>query len=196
MRQDKYCKVALPVWGAAVGGAGAGLGVGLGHKDSDAGEIGGSTAGGMLLGGLLGYFAGQYLCEEAPPPPPAPAVAAPPAPPARGTKIAEIPGPNFDFDKATLTPAGRQLVAAAALTLKQNPSVRVSVDGHTDSIGSEAYNQKLSERRARTVADALVDEGIARDRLHVQGFGKSRPVADNKTAEGRARNRRVEIVVE
>jgi len=197
MRRDKYCKVALPVWGAALGGAGAGLGVGLGHDDADAAEIGGAAAGGMLLGGLLGFAAGQALCEEEAPPP-APAVAAPPAPapPARGTKIAEIPGPNFAFDKATLTPAGRELVAAAAGILKQNPSTRVSVDGHTDSIGSDAYNQRLSERRARAVADALVADGIARSRLHVQGFGESKPVADNATAEGRAKNRRVEIVVE
>ncbi len=198
MRQDKHCKVAMPIWGASLGGAGAGLGVGLGHNDADAAEIGGSTVGGVLLGGLAGYLAGQYFCEEAPPPPPTPAAAtpSPPPPPARGTKLAELTGPNFDFNKSTLTREGRELVANAARTLKANPSVRVSVDGYTDSIGSDAYNRRLSERRAKTVADALVADGVARDRLHVQGFGKSHPVADNKTAEGRARNRRVEIVVE
>jgi outer membrane protein OmpA-like peptidoglycan-associated protein len=195
MRHDKYCKWALPAWGAVAGGVGAGLGVGEGKNDPSDGEIAGAAVGGTLLGGLLGFVAGHYICEEPEaPPPPAPAAA--PPPPARGTKIAELTGPNFAFDKSTLTPAGRKIVADAARTLKENPSVHVSVDGHTDSIGSDAYNQKLSERRARTVADALVEDGVDRSRLDVRGFGKKNPVADNKTAEGRARNRRVEIVVE
>jgi len=139
----------------------------------------------------LGVLAGHYICkaEEIPPPPP-------PAPPAKGTKIAEIMGPNFDFDKATLTAEGKQRVDNAAKVLKDNPSIKVSVDGHTDSIGSDKYNQGLSERRAQAVANELVSQGIAKSRLHVQGFGKRKPVADNKTAAGRARNRRVEIVVE
>jgi outer membrane protein OmpA-like peptidoglycan-associated protein len=196
MRHDKYCKWGMPAWGAVAGGTGAGLGVGLGDRDASDGEIAGAAVGGTLVGGLLGFLAGQYICEEpeAAPPPPAP-VAAPP-PPARGTKIAELTGPNFAFNKATLTPGGRRVVADAARTLKGNPSVHVSVDGHTDSVGSEAYNQKLSERRARAVADALVEDGVDRSRLDVRGFGKTKPIADNKTAEGRARNRRVEIVVE
>jgi len=197
MRHDKYCKWALPDWGAIAGGAGVGLGVSQGSDHASDGEIAGAAAGGTLAGGLLGFLAGQYLCEEpeTPPPPPAAAPASPP-PPARGTKIAEIPGPNFAFDKSNLTPAGKRLVDEAARVLKDNPSVHVSVDGYTDSIGSDAYNQRLSERRAETVAAALVEDGIDRSRLDVRGFGKSKPIADNRTPEGRARNRRVEIVVE
>ena len=194
IRKDQYCRWGLPAWGAAMGAAGAGFGVGKGADDPSNGEIAGATVGGALAGGLIGALVGYYVCEpaEAPPPP----VAAPPPPPARGTKLATLIGPNFAFNKWNLTPAGKEKVAEAARILKDNPSVRVSVDGHTDSIGSARYNQRLSERRARTVADALVEDGVSAKRLDVRGFGKSKPIADNATEEGRARNRRVEIVVE
>jgi len=197
MRKDKYCKWGFPAWGAVAGGVGAGLGVSEGADDPDDAAIAGAAVGGTVVGGLLGYLVGHYVCEpeEAPPPPPV-AAPPPPPPPARGTKIAEILGPNFEFDKSRLTAEGRRLVADAARTLKENPSVHVSVDGHTDSIGTETYNQRLSERRARTVAEALTEEGISASRLSVHGFGESKPVADNRTAAGRARNRRVEIVVD
>src|SRR5438034_5071819 len=84
MRRDRYCKYALPAWGAALGGAGAGLGVSQGSDHASAPEIGGAAAGGILAGGLLGALAGHYFCEEAPvePPPPPPAPP-PPPPPAR-----------------------------------------------------------------------------------------------------------------
>jgi outer membrane protein OmpA-like peptidoglycan-associated protein len=197
MRHDKYCKWGLPAWGAVAGGTGAGLAVSEGTDDPDNGAIAGAAVGGTIVGGLIGFLVGHYVCEpEEAPPPPVAAPPPPPPPPARGTKIAEIPGPNFEFDRAKLTAGGRRIVAEAARVLKDNPSIRVSVDGYTDSIGSDAYNQRLSERRARTVADALVDEGISPSRLDVRGYGESKPVADNKTAEGRARNRRVEIVVD
>ena len=71
----------------------------------------------------------------------------------------------------------------------------MSVDGHTDSIGSDAYNQKLSVRRAQAVADYLEKGGIAASRMTVKGFGESQPVASNDTAEGRAENRRVELKI-
>jgi OOP family OmpA-OmpF porin len=116
--------------------------------------------------------------------------------PASGTKLAEITGPGFEPGKARLTDAGRMQVDEVARVLQEHPELRVSVDGHTDSAGSETYNQSLSQRRARAVANRLTEQGIAGDRLSVRGFGESRPVADNKSAEGRSRNRRVEIVVE
>jgi OOP family OmpA-OmpF porin len=80
--------------------------------------------------------------------------------------------------------------------LKDNPTIHVEVGGHTDSIGSDAYNQKLSERRAQTVATELEHDGISASRLTVRGYGERKPEADNKTAEGRARNRRVELIVD
>jgi OOP family OmpA-OmpF porin len=196
MRKDKYCRWGLPAWGAVAGGTGAGLGVSLGSDHASDGEIAGAAVGGTLAGGLLGALVGHYVCEPEEAPTPPVAAPPPPPPPVHGTKIATIPGPNFAFDKSNLNPAGKQKVAEAARIVKDNPSIRVSVDGYTDSIGTEAYNLRLSERRARTVAEALVAEGVERSRLDVRGHGKSNPVADNRTAEGRAENRRVEIVVE
>lgn len=83
---------------------------------------------------------------------------------------------------------------AEALT-QQDPDSKMVVEGHTDSQGGDSYNQDLSQRRAQTVRDYLVSRGIAADRVRSQGFGSSRSVADNKSTEGRANNRRVEIVV-
>jgi OOP family OmpA-OmpF porin len=81
-----------------------------------------------------------------------------------------------------------------ARSLLDWPEVRVEVAGHTDSIGTEEYNEDLSYRRARAVKDYLVSEGVAADRMDVRGFGESRPIADNASEDGRAKNRRVELV--
>jgi OOP family OmpA-OmpF porin len=142
---------------------------------------------------LVGLLAAHLLCEEARPPPAPPP---PPPPPARGTKIAEIPGANFEFNKANLTAEGKVKISEAVAIMKQHPTLRVSVEGHTDSIGGDAYNMRLSERRAQTVADFMAENGVSRSRMDVKGFGKTRPIADNSTAAGRARNRRVEIIAE
>ena len=77
--------------------------------------------------------------------------------------------------------------------MQQNPNMRVEVQGHTDHVGTTEYNQKLSERRADTVMQYLIDKGIAADRLTAVGYGENYPTADNKTKEGRARNRRVQL---
>jgi OOP family OmpA-OmpF porin len=101
----------------------------------------------------------------------------------------------FDFDKATLKPEGRQLldqVAAQAASITLETVIAV---GHTDSIGTEAYNQKLSERRAAAVKAYLVGKGIDPNRIYTEGKGKTQPIASNKTREGRAKNRRVEIEI-
>lgn len=81
--------------------------------------------------------------------------------------------------------------------MSQYPQTRTTVEGHTDSVGPDAYNQRLSERRAQAVRDVLVHQyGVSADRVDSVGYGESRPVADNATAEGRAINRRVEAEVE
>ncbi|MDC8856111.1 OmpA family protein, partial [Shewanella algae] len=79
--------------------------------------------------------------------------------------------------------------------LKSNPQSRAVVVGHTDSTGSEVYNQALSERRAQSVVNQLIDLGVAQGQLEWQGEGESHPIADNHTADGRAQNRRVEVVI-
>jgi len=188
------CRVAATVTGAAVGATLGGVLVNQyeGGDGGDSGETAAGAAGGFVGGGLIGYLIGHYACPEEEPVVQTP----PPPPPPKGTKIAEIPGPNFDFNKASLTPAGREKVADAAKILKDNPSIHVEVAGYTDSIGSDAYNMKLGERRATTVRDELVKDGISPSRMTVKSYGKTHPIADNKTAEGRARNRRVELVVD
>ena len=101
----------------------------------------------------------------------------------------------FDFDKATLKPAGRQVldqVAAQASSLNLETLIAV---GHTDSIGTEQYNMGLSQRRANTVKNYLVSKGIPADRIYAEGKGESNPIASNATREGRAKNRRVEIEI-
>jgi len=198
MRRDKYCKWGIPAWGAVAGGTGAGLGVGLGDDDASDGEIAGAAVGGTLVGGLLGWLVAHNVCEEpeAPPPPPPAPPPPPPPPPAKGTKLGTVGEAYFDFDKAHLKPGAADVLSDAVRTLKDNPSVHAEVAGHTDSIGSEAYNMKLSERRAEAVKRYLVDQGIDASRLDARGYGESRPIADNKTKQGRAQNRRAEIIVE
>jgi outer membrane protein OmpA-like peptidoglycan-associated protein len=89
-----------------------------------------------------------------------------------------------------------KLNAVATALIKEDPLSTMVVEGHTDSQGAEGDNQELSQRRAESVRDYLVSRGVAGDRITAQGFGESRSIADNSSAEGRANNRRVEIVVQ
>ena len=130
-----------------------------------------------------------------PPPPPAPVVAAAPPPAPAVKKKIVLRGVNFDFDKAVIRPDAMPILDEAANTLKEYGDVSVSVDGYTDSIGSDAYNERLSVRRATAVKQYLERQGVAASRMSVRGFGMSNPVASNATPEGRAQNRRVELIV-
>ena len=104
----------------------------------------------------------------------------------------------FDFDKYNLKPAGVESLNNLVAQLQSNQAnlQKITIVGHTDSKGSDAYNQRLSERRAATVGNYLIQQGIPADRVEAYGDGERSPVADNRTAEGRARNRRVEIAVQ
>jgi OOP family OmpA-OmpF porin len=124
----------------------------------------------------------------------APAAPAQPAPPA-ASKVTYAADAFFDFDKYALKPEGKAKLDDLVGKVKGiNLEVIIAV-GHTDSIGTVEYNQKLSERRANAVKAYLVSKGIEKNRVYTEGKGKKQPVADNKTAEGRAKNRRVEIEV-
>jgi len=167
--------------------------------------------------GAGGWPSGQLPIPGEPlgysPPPVRPAPPAPPPPPPPPPCVAPSAGEpislagckqgdvlvlhdvNFDFDKATLTPTARGILDQVAAALQSRPDIKVEIDGHTDGKGSVPYNQKLSERRAASVVLYLIGKGIDSGRMTSAGFGKSRPVADNKTDEGRALNRRVELKV-
>jgi OmpA-OmpF porin, OOP family len=131
-------------------------------------------------------------------PAPAPAAAPAPAPapqPPAATKVTYAADAFFDFDKAVLKPEGKaKLDDLVGKVQGINLEVIIAV-GHTDSVGTDTYNQKLSVRRAEAVKAYLVSKGIEKNRVYTEGKGEKQPVADNKTAEGRAKNRRVEIEV-
>jgi OOP family OmpA-OmpF porin len=138
---------------------------------------------------------GALKQAPAPVPPPPPAPVPPPPAPVKAEKITYAADAFFDFDKSVLKPEGKaKLDDLASKVQNINLEVIVAV-GHTDSIGSDAYNQKLSLRRAEAVKAYLVSKGIEANRVYTEGKGEKQPVADNKTAAGRAQNRRVEIEV-
>jgi OOP family OmpA-OmpF porin len=139
---------------------------------------------------ILLAIAGCASTEKNEPPPPAPAPVPAPQPPAP-TYIIE--GVHFAFDSAELNSSAYATLDQAAAGLRNQPDVPYEVAGHTDSIGSDAYNQDLSERRAASVRDYLVQQGVSSGQLTTRGYGESSPVASNDTDSGRAQNRRVEI---
>ena len=161
--------------------------------------------------GLTIGFGGSAPVEPEPaaaPPPPPPPEAAPEEPVATPVVI-DLRGVNFKFDRpgrneSDITPTLQEPTADSIAILDQavdvltrNPDVRVELDGHTDSIGTDEYNQGLSERRAQIVYDYLTSHGVSASQISgVKGFGESQPIDTNDTKEGRARNRRTELAVE
>jgi len=158
------------VWGALIGAvSGAVLCGVLGHVFLDPGE--------------------QVAYVPPPPPPPEPT----PAPVPVKQRIV-LRGVNFAFNSSEIQDVARPVLDQGATILKANPGVTVRVEGHTDSIGSDEYNQALSVRRAESVYRYLVNRGVDPERFTVEGFGKTRPIASNETEAGRAQNRRVELI--
>jgi len=162
---------------------------------------------------------------ETPPPAPEPTPAPPPPPPPPGDqdkdgvldnidKCPDTPagvavdaygctrkgsitleGVTFEYNSATLKPESRSALDSVATDLKKYPKLSIELQGHTDSAGPDAYNLKLSQQRADSVRTYLLDQGVTAGALVAKGYGESQPVADNKTAEGRAQNRRVVMYV-
>jgi len=178
----------------AVGtGAGAALGAGLGALIGDSSRAAAIGAGiGAVAGGVAGYnwnrITGQINQSGAS---------------NMGIDVAEQPDGSlkvnvpstvsFDTDSYTLKPQLRPVLDTVAQSLNENPQLRAKVVGHTDSTGQAAYNQTLSENRARSVVNYLARQGVAQTRLSSEGRGQNDPIADNGSAAGRAENRRVEI---
>ena len=150
----------------------------------------------------------QAVVEPTPAPPPQPAPTPPPAepqvqapPPTPAPQPAPVRrdlltlrGAVFEFDKSALTSGAKDSLQRAIALLNEFPTANVEIQGHTDNVGSDEYNQALSERRAAAVKMYLVSQGIAASRIVTRGFGESQPAATNDTAEGRALNRRVMII--
>jgi outer membrane protein OmpA-like peptidoglycan-associated protein len=154
------------------------------------------AASGFVLCGVLGHLFLDPAADPMLDTPPPVVLAEPepiPAPPVVKQRIV-LRGVQFDFNSSAIRPEAEPVLDQAATLLKQNPDVQVSVEGHTDAIGSEDYNMALSIRRAESVYRYLVNRGVDPERLTVEGFGKTRPTADNDTESGRAQNRRVELV--
>jgi outer membrane protein OmpA-like peptidoglycan-associated protein len=137
---------------------------------------------------------------QAPPPPPPPPPAPAPAPVAEAVKII-LEDIHFDFDKATLTKAAREILAKDIATLKENPGVRVQIEGHTCAHGTEEYNMALGERRANAVKEYLSKQGIAVNRMTTISYGETRlvmpeiPTSKNKESKEAKTNRRAHIEV-
>jgi outer membrane protein OmpA-like peptidoglycan-associated protein len=160
------------------------------------GMVGGTNTSldwGIGAGFAYAFTAPTLQMPTAPPPPPAPVAEAPPPPPAKEKIV--LRGVHFAFNKATIRAEDMPILGQAAETLKEHGNITVTVEGNTDNVGSEEYNQKLSVRRATAVRDYLAQHGIAAARMTVVGKGESNPVASNDTEDGRAQNRRVELLV-
>jgi len=182
--------------GAGVG-AGGGTAGGIVYADDhdDAAAVG-IGLGSLVGGALLGYAACALFGEEEAPPPRRAAAPPPPPPTAPPPDVCGrivLRGVNFAFNSAEIDGASSVVLDAAAEQLNACPNVAVRVEGNTDSIGTDEYNQGLSERRAESVQRHLVGRGVSASRLTAVGHGESQPVASNDTDEGRALNRRVEL---
>ena len=144
-----------------------------------------------------GVFDGIDKCADTPKGSKVDAAGCPPpkAPPlfTSEKKSLVLEGVSFEYNKAELTPDSLAILDKVALSLRDWPEVKVEIGGHTDSRGSETYNQKLSEKRAAAVLDYLGSKGVDAMRMTSKGYGESKPIADNAAEEGRAKNRRVEL---
>jgi len=160
------------------------------HIPVGAGAAIGLVSGALICGGLA------YLLTPEPKPPPSPPPPPPPPPPApKVERTIILDDVLFDFDKSTIKPEAAQILDRLVVFMNENRNARAALSGYTDNVGTDAYNLKLSDRRWMSVRDYVVKKGVESGRVSGQGFGESKPIADNKTAEGRAKNRRVEIKV-
>lgn len=188
--------VCAAVGGLLLGGGGYAVGNSTPEHNTDEEAIYGGA--GAILGASAGYLICRAMQDEvAPPPPPPPPAPAPRAapPPAPVEEKIVLRGVNFDFDKSEIRPDAAVILDEAASILNSSTGSSVSVGGHTDSVGTDAYNQGLSERRAMAVKDYLAGKGVDSSRLSAVGYGEANPIAANDTADGRALNRRVELSV-
>lgn len=195
------CNASKTAKGGAIGGAAGGILGGVIGKKSGSGTKGAII--GSVIGGATGAVIGDYMEKQAEE-----------VEQIEGADVARVEtetedgetvttgytitfdsGVLFDFNKYTLTDASRIELQKMADVFKRYPDTNIKIDGHTDDIGTNRVNQRISEQRAASVADYLADLGIDRSRMTTEGFGESRPVAENTTDAGRQANRRVEVAI-
>jgi outer membrane protein OmpA-like peptidoglycan-associated protein len=197
------CSASKSAKGAVIGGATGGIiGGAIGKKGGDGTK--GAIIGGVI-GGTAGAIIGKYMDKQAKEleeeVPGAKVEKVETVDPETGEIVTESVtvtfdgGVLFECGKASLTAASRAELDRMAGVFGRYPDTDILVDGHTDSVGSEATNQTLSEKRAASVADYLANAGITRSRMRTTGLGKTRPIATNETDAGRAKNRRVELSI-
>lgn len=179
--------------GAGIGAAGGGvLGAFIGKA------AGGHTALGAIIGSAVGGTAGALIGHKMDKQAAEIKQTVPGATVTRegeGILVKFSSGILFDVNKADLKPDAQASLSKFATSLQNNPETNILVVGHTDSTGTAAYNMQLSQRRAESVKNYLVQSGVNGGRITTEGKGETEPIADNKTAEGRAQNRRVEVVI-
>jgi outer membrane protein OmpA-like peptidoglycan-associated protein len=196
MSKRAKCASVGAATGAAIGATAGGI---YGHNKTGAhlrtewAVVGGGV--GAIIGGVTGYL----ICENDPEPAP--------APPVEEVEVVEVVeevvvvekivlnGVQFDFDQAVISDEYIPILDVAVAALQEQGDAKVMITGYTCSIGTEEYNQSLSERRAEAVKAYLVDKGISAGRLMTSGGGESNPIADNNVRDGRMMNRRAELAV-
>jgi len=183
-KQDKGVAIGV------AGGAAAGAAIGHAAGNTALGAVIGGVVGGVA-GGLIGHKMDKQEKEiqeikEA---------KVEKINNGEGLKVTFDAGILFETNSSTLNPKSQDALGKFAQTLQNNPETNIVISGHTDNTGTDAINQPLSEKRAQSVTNFLVSKGVAQSRMTSVGNGSKQPVADNKTAENRAKNRRVEIVI-
>lgn len=178
--------------GAIIGtGAGAAIGGAIGSRN-------GGTAKGAIIGAAVGGAAGAIIGHQMDQQAKELDQNIPGAVVERvgeGIQVTFESGLLYDFNSAEVKATARQNLQSLAASLDRYPDTQLLIAGHTDSVGTDSYNQQLSERRARAAADYLVSQGVSAARLRTVGMGESEPVDTNDSEAGRARNRRVEIAI-
>jgi len=178
--------------GAIIGaGAGGAIGGAIGSKN-------GGTARGAIIGAAVGGAAGAIIgnrMERQARELDQDIAGATVERVGEGIEVTFASGLLYDFDSYTLKPTARENLRELAASLDKYPDTELLIVGHTDSVGTDGYNQQLSERRARAAADFLASQGVARGRLRAVGLGEGEPKAENGSEAGRAQNRRVEVAI-
>lgn len=186
------CNTTKTLRGGAIGaGAGGAIGGLIGSKSDNTAQ---GAILGAVIGGAAGALVGKYMDKQAEELN-RDLEGAEVERIGEGIKITFDSGILFGFDSSELTAQSRQNIAQLAETLKKYDDTEILIEGHTDSKGSDDYNQSLSERRAAEVGNTLVLLDVKRKRIQQVGYGETMPVADNSTEQGRAKNRRVEVAI-